>query len=88
MVPTLTITATNETVTTSTANEPTAPLTQEPTERYKSLKIKTPNSQTATDVYYFVRALDSEEEPTEKPTNEPILNLPPKSRYLGCKLCT
>lgn len=45
---------------------------------------------TATDVWYFLWALntDSEVEPQVRPTNEPILECIPKTEFVGCNLCT
>jgi hypothetical protein len=42
----------------------------------------------ATDVWYFLRALDTDLEPQVRPTNEPILECNPKTAFVGCKLCT
>jgi hypothetical protein len=42
----------------------------------------------ATDVWYFLRALDTDLEPQARPTDEPILECNPKTAFVGCKLCT
>jgi len=43
---------------------------------------------TATDVWYFLQALNTDLEPQVQPTNEPILECNPKTAFVGCKLCT
>jgi len=60
-----------------------------PTDRYPSQKRKRqpPSGASATDVYYFCRATDFEERPSDLPAEEPILETKPKSKFLGCKLC-
>jgi hypothetical protein len=64
------------------------PATSLPTERYPSQKrTKSHNAAAATDVYYFCRATDATERPSDLPTTEPILERKPQSTYLGCKLC-
>lgn len=64
---------------------PTGPLTA--AEALAKEKPKRLDKRTATDVWYFMRALDTNIRPSEPPTNEPILKLKPKSSWLGCKLC-
>lgn len=51
----------------------------------KSRNIK--RSTSATDIWYFMRPLDTDEEPPERPTNEKALTQKPKSKFVGCKLC-
>ncbi|OJT05329.1 hypothetical protein TRAPUB_3770 [Trametes pubescens] len=43
----------------------------------------------ATDVYYFLRALDMKVKPTQFPDSatEPVLHSKPKSDWVGCKAC-
>jgi hypothetical protein len=41
----------------------------------------------ATDVWYFLQALDTDLEPPARPTDEPILECNPKTAFVGCKLC-
>ncbi|KAH8102898.1 hypothetical protein BXZ70DRAFT_1076246, partial [Cristinia sonorae] len=42
----------------------------------------------ATDVWFFARGLDTAEPPSVWPTNEPILTSKPRTKWVGCKLCT
>ncbi|CDO72222.1 hypothetical protein BN946_scf184970.g74 [Trametes cinnabarina] len=43
----------------------------------------------ATDVYYFIRGLDTKEEPAQRPdkASEPVLTENPKTQWVGCKAC-
>ncbi|KAF8886040.1 hypothetical protein CPB84DRAFT_1850189 [Gymnopilus junonius] len=42
----------------------------------------------ATDVWYFLRALETDVEPAMRPTDEVFLTYKPKTKFVGCKLCT
>lgn len=46
------------------------------------------NTNTVTDVWFFLRALDTADKPEVWPTNEPILVSRPSTKFIGCKLCT
>jgi hypothetical protein len=41
----------------------------------------------ATDVWYFLWALDSKERPEKMPDNQPRLMAKPNCKYVACRLC-
>ncbi|KAF8999988.1 hypothetical protein BDQ17DRAFT_1427471 [Cyathus striatus] len=55
-----------------------------------SSKPRSHCASTATDVWYFLRPLDTEEVPSiwPNPATEPRLTEKPTSEFVGCKLCT
>ena len=59
------------------------PTSSGPSSRYENLPAA------ATDVWYFVRPLQTREEPpdSEKPKNETPLMRKPSAPFVGCKLC-
>jgi hypothetical protein len=56
---------------------------------YNSIIHKSSDSSvsSASDVWYFMRALNSNEEPTIKPSDETTFKTKPTSTFVGCRLC-
>jgi hypothetical protein len=72
-------------------------VTQPPLESYKGYPVpKNGPANAATDVWYFMRPLDSKDKPAQwplldaggEPVQEVVLERKPKSKYVGCKLCS
>ncbi|KAF8197149.1 hypothetical protein BJ912DRAFT_923236 [Pholiota molesta] len=74
-------------------NHPVAPSmpptisTQQSTSKAPPLRRYQDHPAAATDVWYFLHALETAEEPVVKPKDEPILECKPSTPYVGCKLC-
>ena len=81
----------------SSASTSQLPVTQRPLESYKGYTVlKNGPANAATDVWYFMRPLDSKDKPAQwppldaggEPIQEVVLEQKPKSKYVGCKLCS
>jgi hypothetical protein len=81
----------------SSTSTPQLPVTQRPLESYKGYTApKNGPVNAATDVWYFMRPLDSKDKPAQwppldaggEPVQEVVLEQKPKSKYVGCKLCS
>lgn len=61
-----------------------------PPEKYQSRlqTSKTRASATASDIWYFMRKLDSDVEPASLPEHEPTFTEKPNSEFVGCRLCS
>jgi hypothetical protein len=74
-----------QTNTTSAAEVPPPPLHSYTTEQAVPRQREESKS-AATDVWFFLRALNTREEPEIWPTNEPRLTSKPDSKFVGCRL--
>ena len=63
-------------------------LPRQPRNRARANRRHARLTNSATDIWYFMRALDHPTEPTDRPTDEGILTKKPHTQYVGCRLCT
>ena len=65
--------------------------TPAPLSSYQSTLRRSENSkskQAASDVWYFMHALQTREKPMELPTNEALFRVKPSAPFVGCRLCS